>query len=244
MVKKLPLGTIFNVFTVLTGSIIGMLLQHIFTEEIQKIVFQAVGLGTILIGIKMMWRLPEGKTLLFLFALIFGGILGVVSGLGTFFENISEWLKAGIGNQDSTFSEGLITAFLLFCVGSMTIVGSLEEGISGNRDLLVIKSILDGFAAIALTGTYGIGVAFSVIPLFIFQGSLTLLAKKGKSFFDPETVDIVSGIGGALIIGISINLLNIGDVAVENLLPSLVLGVLLFKYMPDIPLLEKLKKRD
>jgi uncharacterized membrane protein YqgA involved in biofilm formation len=244
MTTKLPLGTIFNVFTVLIGSVIGLLLQNIFTEAIQKIVFQAVGLGTILIGMKMMWRLPEGKTLLFLFALIFGGILGVVTGLDTIFENLSEWLKAGIGNVDSTFSEGLITAFLLFCVGSMTIVGSLDEGISGNRDLLIIKSILDGFASVALAGTYGIGVAFSVIPLFIFQGSLTVLAKRGKSFFDSETVDIVSGIGGALIIGISINLLGIGKVAVENLLPSLVLGVLFFKYLPEIPLMERLKRKE
>ena len=229
MTSRLPLGTLFNVLTVIVGSLIGLLLQHVFTPNMQGIVFQAVGLGTVLIALKMMWRLPEGKMLIFLFALILGGLTGEIIGLDTFFENISNAVKSLIGNQDSAFSEGLITAFLLYCVGSMTIVGSIEEGISGKRDLLVVKSVLDGFSSIALASTYGVGVAFSVIPLFIFQGSLTVLAKKGKTFFDPVTVDVISAIGGALIFGIAINLLNIGDIRVENLLPALVVGVVMVK---------------
>lgn len=229
MTSRLPLGTLFNVLTVIVGSLIGLLLQHVFTPNMQGIVFQAVGLGTVLIALKMMWRLPEGKMLIFLFALILGGLTGEIIGLDTFFENISNAVKSLIGNQDSAFSEGLITAFLLYCVGSMTIVGSIEEGISGKRDLLVVKSVLDGFSSIALASTYGVGVAFSVIPLFIFQGSLTVLAKKGKTFFDPVTVDVLSAIGGALIFGIAINLLNIGNIRVENLLPALVVGVVMVK---------------
>lgn len=232
--SRLPLGTLFNVLTVIIGSLIGLLLQHVFTPNMQDIVFQAVGLGTVLIALKMMWRLPEGMMLIFLFALILGGLMGEVVGLDLFFENISNYVKSLIGNSDSAFSEGLITAFLLYCVGSMTIVGSIEEGISGKRDLLVVKSILDGFASIALASTYGVGVAFSVIPLFIFQGSLTVLAKKGKHFFDPLTVDVISAIGGALIFGIAINLLKIGNIRVENLLPALVVGVVMVKVSPWI----------
>jgi uncharacterized protein len=234
MTSRLPLGTLFNVLTVIVGSLIGLLLQHVFTPNMQEIVFQAVGLGTVLIALKMMWRLPEGKMLIFLFALILGGLTGEIIGLETFFENISNYVKSLIGNRDSSFSEGLITAFLLYCVGSMTIVGSIEEGISGKRDLLVVKSVLDGFSSIALASTYGVGVAFSVIPLFIFQGSLTVLAKKGKTFFDPVTVDVISAIGGALIFGIAINLLKIGDIRVENLLPALVVGVVMVKVSPWI----------
>jgi uncharacterized protein len=234
MTSRLPLGTLFNVLTVIVGSLIGLLLQHVFTPNMQEIVFQAVGLGTVLIALKMMWRLPEGKMLIFLFALILGGLTGEIIGLDTFFENISNYVKSLIGNRDSSFSEGLITAFLLYCVGSMTIVGSIEEGISGKRDLLVVKSVLDGFSSIALASTYGVGVAFSVIPLFIFQGSLTVLAKKGKTFFDPVTVDVISAIGGALIFGIAINLLKIGDIRVENLLPALVVGVVMVKVSPWI----------
>lgn len=232
MTSRLPLGSLFNVLTVIVGSIIGLLLQHVFTPNMQEIVFQAVGLGTVLIALKMMWRLPEGKMLIFLFALILGGLTGEIIGLETFFENISNYVKSLIGNRDSAFSEGLITAFLLYCVGSMTIVGSIEEGISGKRDLLVVKSVLDGFSSIALASTYGVGVAFSVIPLFIFQGSLTVLAKRGKTFFDLVTVDVISAIGGALIFGIAINLLKIGDIRVENLLPALVVGVVMVKVSP------------
>lgn len=232
MTSRLPLGTLFNVLTVIVGSMIGLLLQHVFTPNMQEIVFQAVGLGTVLIALKMMWRLPEGKMLIFLFALILGGLTGEIIGLETFFENISNYVKSLIGNRDSSFSEGLITAFLLYCVGSMTIVGSIEEGISGKKDLLVVKSVLDGFSSIALASTYGVGVAFSVIPLFIFQGSLTVLAKRGKTFFDPVTVDVISAIGGALIFGIAINLLKIGDIRVENLLPALVVGVVMVKVSP------------
>jgi uncharacterized membrane protein YqgA involved in biofilm formation len=232
MTSRLPLGTLFNVITVIVGSLIGLLLQHVFTPNMQDIVFQAVGLGTVLIALKMMWRLPEGKMLIFLFALILGGLTGEGFGLENIFENISNYVKSLIGNSDSAFSEGLITAFLLYCVGSMTIVGSIEEGISGKRDLLVVKSILDGFSSIALASTYGVGVAFSVIPLFIFQGSLTVLAKRGKTFFDPVTVDVISAIGGALIFGIAINLLKIGDIRVENLLPALVVGVVMVKVSP------------
>lgn len=227
--SHLPLGTLFNVLTVLIGSALGLGLQNIFTPGMQTIAFQAVGLGTVLIALKMMWRLPEGKMLIFLFGLIIGGLIGEGLGIANWFAELTGWLKGATGNTDSAFSEGLITAFLLYCVGSMTIVGSLEEGTSGNRDLLVVKSILDGFSSIALASTYGVGVAFSVIPLFIFQASLTVLAKKGKSFFDPVTIDIISGVGGALILGIAINLLQLGKINVENLLPALVVAVVLWK---------------
>lgn len=224
-----PLGTLLNVITVLAGSFTGIALQHAFTPDMQEIVFQAVGLGTILIAFKMMWKLPAGDMLLFIFALIAGGILGSYFNLAGWMEAMSGSIQSGMGNTDFAFTEGMITAFLLFCVGSMTIVGSLEEGLSGKRELLVIKSTLDGFSSIALAGTFGIGVAFSVIPLFIFQASLTILAKKGKRFFDDHTVDIISGVGGALIFGIAINLLQLGKINVENLMPALVIGVLFHK---------------
>lgn len=201
-----PLGTLLNVATVMIGSLIGLGLQHTFTPGMQAIVFQAVGLGTVLIAIKMMLKLPGGDMLIFIFSLISGGLLGNMIQLDAIMQGFSTLIQDRMGNADHGFTEGMITAFLLFCVGSMTIVGALEEGLTGKRELLVVKSTLDGFSAVALAGTYGIGVAFSVIPLFIFQGSLTLLAKKGKTFFDERTVDIISGIGGALIFGIAINL--------------------------------------
>ena len=214
---------------VAVGSILGLLLQSVFNEDIQGIVFQAVGLGTILIGLKMALRLPGGYMLIFIFALILGGILGEVIGLAEWMSSLYDQLKLFVGASDSNFTEGLITAFLLFCIGSMTIVGALEEGLSKNRSLIYVKSTLDGFTAIALTASFGIGVLFSIIPMLIFQGGITVLAVKLKPIFDQKTLDLVSAVGGILIIGISINMLQLGEITLENLLPSLLVAIIFSK---------------
>ena len=224
-----PIATFVNMLTVAVGSILGLLLQSVFNEDIQGIVFQAVGLGTILIGLKMALRLPDGYMLIFIFALILGGILGEVIGLAEWMSSLSDQLKLFVGASDSNFTEGLITAFLLFCIGSMTIVGALEEGLSKNRSLIYVKSTLDGFTAIALTASFGIGVLFSIIPMLIFQGGITVLAVKLKPIFDQKTLDLVSAVGGILIIGISINMLQLGEITLENLLPSLLVAIIFSK---------------
>ena len=224
-----PIATFVNMLTVAVGSILGLLLQSVFNEDIQGIVFQAVGLGTILIGLKMALRLPDGYMLIFIFALILGGILGEVIGLAEWMSSLSDHLKLFVGASDSNFTEGLITAFLLFCIGSMTIVGALEEGLSKNRSLIYVKSTLDGFTAIALTASFGIGVLFSIIPMLIFQGGITVLAVKLKPIFDQKTLDLVSAVGGILIIGISINMLQLGEITLENLLPSLLVAIIFSK---------------
>lgn len=224
-----PIATFVNMLAVAVGSILGLLLQSVFTEDIQGIVFQAIGLGTILIGLKMALRLPDGYMLIFIFALILGGILGEIIALAEWISSLSDQLKLFVGASDSNFTEGLITAFLLFCIGSMTIVGALEEGLSKNRSLIYVKSTLDGFTAIALTASFGIGVLFSIIPMLIFQGGITVLAVKLKPIFDQKTLDLVSAVGGILIIGISINMLQLGEITLENLLPSLLVAIIFSK---------------
>lgn len=218
-----PRATFVNMLTVTIGSLIGLWLKQFFSEDIQTIVFQAVGLGTLLIGIKMALRLPEGYLLIFMFSLIIGSVLGQMLRIDVLFNQLSDDLKLWIGNDDSKFSEGLITAFLLFCVGSMTIVGALEEGIHGKKELLYVKSTLDGFSSIALASTYGIGVLFSVIPMLIFQGGITISAFKLRHFFSSKVQDSISAVGGMLIIGISIMLLDLGTIRLENMLPSLII---------------------
>lgn len=227
--KHLPIGTLINAATVIAGSLLGLLLQQLFTEGLEQIVFQALGLGTILIGIKMALKLPDGYMLIAIFSLLLGGILGELIHLEAIIQSLSENLKSLSGSTESNFSEGLITAFLLFCIGSMTIVGSIEEGLNQNRELLIVKSTLDGFSSVALAATLGLGVIFSVIPLLIFQGGLTLSAKKLKPIFDQKTIDVLSSVGGILILGISINLLGLGKVNLENLLPALAFAVVLSK---------------
>ena len=229
-----PIATFVNMLTVAVGSILGLLLQSVFNEDIQGIVFQAVGLGTILIGLKMALRLPDGYMLIFIFAMILGGITGEVLGLAEWMSGLSDQLKSFVGASDSNFTEGLITAFLLFCIGSMTIVGALEEGLNKNRSLIYVKSTLDGFTAIALTASFGIGVLFSIIPMLIFQGGITVLAVKLKPIFDQNTLDLVSAVGGILIIGISINMLQLGEITLENLLPAILVAILFSKLYQSI----------
>lgn len=226
----LPKATLVNMLTVTIGSIVGIMLKNIFSADIQAIVFQAVGLGTLLIGIKMALRLPEGYLLVFFFSLIIGAIFGQIIRVDIFFNDISELLKNSIGNNDTGFSEGLISAFLLFCVGSMTIVGALEEGLQQKRELLYVKSLLDGFSSIALASTYGVGVLFSIIPMFLFQGGITIMASRLKNIFSQPVMDCLSATGGMLIIGISIHLLQLGKINLENLLPSLLIVAVLSYY--------------
>lgn len=224
-----PVATFYNVLFVLIGGSLGLLLQSVLTDEIQEMVLQAVGLGTILIGIKMALRLPNGYMLIFIFSMIIGGVFGEIIHLDDFLNGLSTQLKDIAGSEDSQFTEGLITAFLLFCVGSMTIVGAIEEGLKGDRNLLYVKTTLDGFTSIALAATYGVGVLFSVIPLLLVQGGLTLLARSLRSFFNEEVLDLISAVGGILIIGISIKLLKLGNINLENLLPAIVVSVILAK---------------
>jgi hypothetical protein len=235
-----PKATFVNMITVTIGSLIGLWLKQFFSDDVQEIVFQAVGLGTLLIGIKMALRLPDGYLLVFMFSLILGSVIGQSIRIDFIFSDFTESLKVFIGNSDAQFSEGLITAFLLFCVGSMTIIGALEEGLQNKRELLYVKSMLDGFSSIALASTYGVGVLFSIIPMLFFQGGITMLASKFKAIFSATVMDCLSAVGGILIIGISIRLLKLGNIWLENLLPSLII-VIILAYFYHLHLYKKME---
>jgi uncharacterized membrane protein YqgA involved in biofilm formation len=221
----MPIGTLINIAAVLVGGVIGLFLNKNFPENIKKIVFQGLGLCTLLIGMQM--ALQVKNPLILIFSILIGGIVGEVLKLDQRIENFSEWLKTKLKFKNPRFSEGLITAFLIFCIGSMAIVGAMNEGISGDKSLLLTKSMLDGFTSIALASTYGAGVLFSIVPLFIFQGGITLLAGNFQTLFSDVLVAQLTATGGLLILGIGLNLLEIKAVKVINLLPSLLVVVLL-----------------
>lgn len=224
---KWPTGTFINMSTVLVGSAIGLGLQQALSPQAQATIFQAIGLGTVVLGILMSIRLPDGYLLNFMFSLIIGGLIGLSLGLAELFNSLAEDLRTSLSLPEGSFAEGLITAFILFCIGSMTIVGAIEEGLKGKRELLLVKSLLDGIASIAFAATYGVGVAFSVIPMLLFQGGITVLAQRLQSFFTETMIKQVSAVGGALIIGIAINILELGSITLEHLLPALLVTVLL-----------------
>lgn len=222
-------GTLVNVAAILVGSIIGMAFRTKFPDNIRNIIFQAMGLFTLFLGISMALKL--NAILLAVFALILGGITGELLRLETRMDSLSSILKRNLKLGDDRFSEGLITAFLMFCMGSMTILGALEEGTGGYPRLLFAKSLMDGVSAIALTTAFGPGVIFSVIPLLIYQGGLTLLARYFGHSLPEAAIGQLTAVGGILLIGLGINILDIKKIKILNLLPALVYIVLLVVYL-------------
>ncbi len=146
-------------------------------------------------------------------------------------QKLNLWLNRFNSGESSekSFSEGLITAFLLFCVGSMTLLGTFQEGISGNRDLIITKATMDFFSAAALASAYGKSILFSAVPLLIFQGTLTLGAIYLEPYLDQNIQDIIFSTGGILLLGLSLNILEITKIRILNLMPALILAPFIFK---------------
>lgn len=222
-------GTVVNVITVLVGSAVGLLVQRSLPERIRQIVFQAIGLFTVVYGVAMSLKLAQDVkyVLALVFSLLIGGVIGEWLNLQGLLERLGDWLKKRIASSGDRFSEGLVTAFLIYCIGPMTLIGSLDSGLRGDHALLLTKSMLDGFMSIALASTYGIGVAVSVIPLFIFQAGITLLGLTAKHGVSEIMISQLSATGGVLILGLGLNLLNIAKLRITNLLPALVIIAIL-----------------
>ena len=218
-------GTLVNVAAVIIGSIIGLVVHTKLPKRIITIVFQGIGLFTIFIGIKM--ALKTDYLLIMVFSIVIGSVLGELINIEKGINNLSEYLKRKIKLSSDKFSEGLITAFLLFCLGSMTILGAIEEGLGRRPTLLFTKSLMDGFSSIALSASLGIGVIFSVIPLLIYQGGLTLFAGHLQPFFAKTMINELTAVGGILLIGLGINILEILKLKISNMLPSLIIVVIL-----------------
>lgn len=223
------IGTLVNFGAVIIGSTIGLIIHRNLPKRYVRLVFQIMGLFTLVLGFKM--ALAGQQLLIMIFSLILGGLLGEVLKIEDWINSLGDRVKRLTKSKSDSFSEGLITAFLLFCVGSMTILGAIEEGMGGNPELLLIKSLMDGISSIALTVAFGIGVLFSAIPLLIFQGGLTLLAAQAGEFIDPVVITEVTAVGGVILIGLGINLLEIKKIKVVNLLPAMLIVPLLMEMM-------------
>ena len=225
--KNIPMGTIINIFAIVVGSIIGIYFQQYIPLNLQKVIFQALGLVTLTVGFHMLIKMPEGSLIIFAFSLIVGGIIGYVLGLENAFHSLSESVKSKFGIGDKEFTNCFITTSLLFCVGAMSILGPIEESSEGKKELLIIKSMMDGTASVAFASTCGWGVLFSVFPVFLFQGSIFFLANWTKKIFSETVIGCINAIGGILIIGIGINLLKITRINIETLLPSIIMVLFL-----------------
>lgn len=213
-------GTLVNAGAIIAGGSIGLVFKKKIPSKYQTIYFQAVGLFTLLLGIKM--ALDAAEPLLVLVSLVLGGFIGLKMNLEKRTDLLGEYIKKKIRIKDERFTEGLVTAFLLFCTGSMTIVGAIEEGLGETSNLLLTKSLLDFFSSIMLAAVMGNGIIFSIIPLLLFQGGITLLVSIIGNHIPDAMVTELSAVGGIILIGLSINLLNIKKIQIINLLPALV----------------------
>jgi len=219
----IPIGSIVNALAVIVGSLVGLGFGAFLPERIKTIIFQVIGLFTLILGAKM--ALETHHFLVLLISLVVGAIIGETLHIEKGLERISDSLKKKFKSKNELFSEGLITAFLLYCIGSMTFVGAIEEGINGDRTLLYTKSLMDGITSILLASSLGSGVLISSIPLLIFQSVLTWGAFYFEAYLPAEIITELSAVGGILIIAISLNILNIQKIKVSNLLPSLFLVI-------------------
>ena len=228
-------GTLLNVVTVLAGSSLGLLLRGRLPERFVTTTMQAIGLTTLFIGVGNAFDLnrverPPG-VILALMALALGGMVGELWRLEERLEGFGDALKRRFRGQ-GRFTEGFVASSLLFCVGPLTLIGSLQNGLSGDASFLVLKSVLDGFASLALATTFGFGVVFSVVVIALYQGGLSLGAGLLSGLVpdpakDPRVL-LVNGDGGIMIVGLGINLLELKRVRVASLLPSLALVVALY----------------
>ena len=219
------IGTLINAGAVIAGGSIGLLLKKNMPERVTTIYFQAIGLFTLAIGISMVYRMQH--IIIIVSSLAIGSMLGEWLNLANGVERLSNYFKRKMRIGSEKFSDGLTTAFLMYCIGSMTILGAIQEGTGGSPDLLMTKSLMDGFASILLASAFGVGVLVSAIPLLIFQGGITLLAMYAGSFFSPEIIQGLTSVGGILLIGLAIDILEIKKLRILNMIPALLIVVFL-----------------
>lgn len=233
------LGTIVNVAAVLVGSAVGILLKGGLPKRFQDTVINAIGLCTMFIGISgaLTGLLAVGtggletqETMMMIGSMILGALIGEWLDIEKHLEELGEWCKSKIpveGDKLGTFVEAFVTSSLLFCVGAMAIVGSLEDGLNHNFNTLYAKSVMDGVMAIVFTASLGIGVVFSIVPIAIYQGGITLLAGFVRPYLSAMVIGRMSFVGSILIFALGINLIFGKKVKIGNLLPAMFMPLLL-----------------
>ena len=230
------LGTIINTVAVIVGGLLGMLLKKGVADKFQKILMQTLGLATIFIGaggvLKYMLVLENGSlttrgTMLLIFSLVIGCLLGQLLDIEAKMEKLGIKLKAAVRMQnDNRFVEGFVTTSLIICVGAMAIVGAMQDGLSGDSSMLVAKAMLDFALVVILASTYGVGAVFSALPIFVYQGAITLIASLFGAVISDGLIETLSFVGSALIFCVGVNLVKEKTFRVANMLPALLVPIL------------------
>ncbi|MBW9153781.1 DUF554 domain-containing protein [Clostridium estertheticum] len=219
------LGTIVNSLSIIIGGFIGSSFKNKISDTYTETIMKGLGLCVILIGLK--GALQVNNILLLIISVTLGTLIGEIIKIEKGIENIGALLESKVSSQ-SGIANGFVTASLVFCVGAMSIMGSLESGLSKNYSILYAKSLLDGIFAIIFSSTLGVGVCFSAISVFIYQGIITLTASLMKQFLIASVVSEMSAVGGVLIVAIGANMLDIKRIKVGNMLPAIFIPLLYY----------------
>lgn len=217
-------GVLVNVLAIIIGGSIGLLLKKGLNERIKTVVIQAVGLAVIVIGISS--AILTESILLLVLSLVIGGIIGALLKIDHNLEKFGKNIENRFADKEGGFAKGFVLATLIYCVGAMAIVGSIEAGVDGNNTTLYIKSILDGVTAIVFTASLGYGVIFSSIPVLIYQGTIVILGIRLEPFMTEEMINEMSAVGGVLIFAIGLSLLEIKKINLGDLLPSIFIPII------------------
>lgn len=230
-------GTWINAVAILLGTTLGLLLKNRLPKRMQHIIAQALGLLIIFIGLNMASRLTQAQVgkvdgvILGLLSVVLGGLLGEWWRIEENLQFVGNWLNARF-RSGGRFTEGFVAASLLFCAGPLSLIGSLNNGLTGDNALLTLKSVIDGLAAIALTSSYGVGVGFSVLVILFYQGGVSLVAGVLSQALPNPSSDprlfLVTGVGGLMILGLGLNFLEVAQVRVASFLPALALAPVLY----------------
>ncbi len=224
------IGTLINIVAVLLGGGLGTLLGDRLPQRVRETVMHGIGLVTLVVGIHL--TLETQNVLIVMGSVLVGALLGEWWRIAAGLDRASEWLRRGVARRLSSrsmahFTEGFVTASLVFCVGPMTILGAIQDGLTGDFTLLAIKSVLDGFAALAFASTLGVGVVFSILTLIIYQGGMSLLAGLAERVLTTPMIAEMTATGGVLILAIGLLLLDLKRIRVANLLPALLIAPLI-----------------
>ncbi len=221
------IATIINAAAVVIGSLLGLLLNRRIGDRIKEMLYSGIGVVTIVIGVSMGMQMQ--RVLYLALAVVIGGILGMWWGvedgilrLGTVLRDRFQRSSTG-----SEFAYGFLSASVLFCVGALAIIGSFRAGVDGDYQLLLTKSVMDGFMAILLTASMGIGVAFSALVILVYQGGLTLLASSISPWVSELMLSEITAVGGALILMIGINLLQLRHIKTADFIPAILVVIAL-----------------
>jgi hypothetical protein len=222
------MGTLINAMAILIGGGLGLLFRKRFPERISRTALQVMGLFTILLGVKM--ALQGEELILALISLALGSMLGEWINIEDRLEKFAFSLEERLHLTEYNSAKGFIHASLLFCVGSIAIVGSITDGLQGDPSILITKAMLDGIISIPFAAGMGIGVLGSALPVLIYQGSLTVLASQLKAFFTPLMIQELTSVGGVIVMGIGVNILGLKKVRVGNFIPALFIIVIILYF--------------